>query len=159
MNWDAIGALGELIGAAAVVLTLGYFAIQVKSAKQTAVDSITLQRTKIICDGMMSLAVNDDVRRSFDKISGATALFEQMAPELDMNPDEASRAHYSTTYWFWLHWGQFTSAKSDRDLNELGQLIASYYQIQGVRYMWDRSPWVKPLVDEAFIEFVERQLR
>jgi len=30
MNWDAIGAIGEILGALAVVLTLGYLAIQVK---------------------------------------------------------------------------------------------------------------------------------
>ena len=159
MNWDAIGALGELMGAVAVVLTLGYFAIQVKYAKQTAVDSITLQRTKIICDGMMVLAANDEVRRSFDKVAGTTALFEQMASELDMSADDAARGHYSTINFFWLHWEQFTSAKSERDLNELGQLIESFYQIRGVRYMWDNSPWVKPLVDKAFVEFVERQLK
>lgn len=30
MNWDAIGAIGEILGALAVVLTLGYLAIQVR---------------------------------------------------------------------------------------------------------------------------------
>ena len=33
MNWDAIGAVGELIGATAVVLTLGYLAIQLRQAR------------------------------------------------------------------------------------------------------------------------------
>jgi hypothetical protein len=37
MNWDALGAIGELLGAAAVVLTLGYLAIQIRhSNNQTA---------------------------------------------------------------------------------------------------------------------------
>ena len=30
MNWDAIGAVGEVIGAVAVVLTIGYLAKQTK---------------------------------------------------------------------------------------------------------------------------------
>lgn len=30
MNWDAIGAVGELAGALTVVLSLGYLAAQVK---------------------------------------------------------------------------------------------------------------------------------
>ena len=30
MNWDALGAIGEVIGAIAVVLTLGYLAVQIK---------------------------------------------------------------------------------------------------------------------------------
>ncbi len=32
MNWDAIGAIGELIGAAAVVITLAFLAYQVSTA-------------------------------------------------------------------------------------------------------------------------------
>ena len=30
MNWDAIGAIGEIIGAIAVVATLGYLAVQIR---------------------------------------------------------------------------------------------------------------------------------
>src|SRR5210317_2489400 len=36
MNWDAIGAIGEIIGAAAVVLTLGYLAIQIRQSTKLA---------------------------------------------------------------------------------------------------------------------------
>jgi len=31
MNWDAIGAVGEVIGALALVGTLGYLAVQIRS--------------------------------------------------------------------------------------------------------------------------------
>ena len=34
MNWDAVGAMGELFGALAVVLTLGYLAVQVRQNSQ-----------------------------------------------------------------------------------------------------------------------------
>jgi hypothetical protein len=30
MNWDAVGAIGEIVGAAAVVATLGYLALQIR---------------------------------------------------------------------------------------------------------------------------------
>jgi hypothetical protein len=33
MNWDAIGAIGELVGASAVVVTLVYLAVQVKHGR------------------------------------------------------------------------------------------------------------------------------
>ena len=29
MNWEALGAIGEIVGAVAVVLTLGYLAVQI----------------------------------------------------------------------------------------------------------------------------------
>jgi len=43
MNWDAIGAVGEILGAIAVFLTLAYLAIQIrqntKAVQASAVDS------------------------------------------------------------------------------------------------------------------------
>ena len=42
MNWDAIGALGELLGALAVILTLGYLAAQIRQNTRT-VRSATAQ--------------------------------------------------------------------------------------------------------------------
>jgi hypothetical protein len=35
MNWDAIGAIGEIVGAIAVVATLGYLAVQTRYARQS----------------------------------------------------------------------------------------------------------------------------
>ena len=44
MNWDAIGAVGEVLGALAVVLTLAYLAIQIRQntaiAKMAAMQNI-----------------------------------------------------------------------------------------------------------------------
>jgi len=36
MNWDAIGAVGELLGSLAVFVTLGYLAVQVRHARAEA---------------------------------------------------------------------------------------------------------------------------
>ena len=36
MNWEAISAIGEIVGAAAVVLTLGYLAIQIRQSTKLA---------------------------------------------------------------------------------------------------------------------------
>jgi hypothetical protein len=36
MNWEAIGAVGEIIGAAAVVATLGYLALQTRQSNKLA---------------------------------------------------------------------------------------------------------------------------
>ena len=34
MNWDAIGAVGELLGSTAVFVTLGYLALQMRQASR-----------------------------------------------------------------------------------------------------------------------------
>jgi len=33
MEWDAVGAIGEVLGSVAVLVTLGYLAVQVKHAR------------------------------------------------------------------------------------------------------------------------------
>jgi hypothetical protein len=35
MNWEALGAIGEIVGAVAVVLTLGYLAVQIRQNTRT----------------------------------------------------------------------------------------------------------------------------
>ena len=51
MNWDALGAIGELVGAAAVVLTLGYLAVQIrqssKSSRQQSYNDLVTRRVNI----------------------------------------------------------------------------------------------------------------
>ena len=51
MNWDAIGAVGETVGALAVLLTLVYLAMQIrqntKSVQAAAVDSANTQVSRI----------------------------------------------------------------------------------------------------------------
>ena len=44
MDWEAIGAVGEILGAIAVVATLAYLAIQIRHAKETAADVNRLSR-------------------------------------------------------------------------------------------------------------------
>ena len=36
MNWDAVGALAELLGSLAVVISIAYLAIQIKQGAKTA---------------------------------------------------------------------------------------------------------------------------
>ena len=35
MNWEALGAIGEVVGAAGVIVTLGYLAIQIRQNAQS----------------------------------------------------------------------------------------------------------------------------
>lgn len=73
MNWNAIGAIGELLGAAGVIITLVYVAIQLReNAKATRVDtadrvlrSVTASQSRLIQDGELA----DIVRRGTQDLS------------------------------------------------------------------------------------------
>jgi hypothetical protein len=63
INWDALGAIGEIVGAAAVVLTLAYLAMQIRQNTRT----VKAASHHAITDSMnhisISIAQNPDVAR------------------------------------------------------------------------------------------------
>ena len=70
MNWDALGAIGEIIGAIAVVITLGFLAIQIRYSTRSMDESNRLQRATAIdrhADSVNrwrgSLSENEDLAR------------------------------------------------------------------------------------------------
>jgi len=68
MNWDAIGAVGEIIGAAAVVVTLMYLSIQTRQANLLARASAMLQIQNQIATHRGSLAHDADLARILLKV-------------------------------------------------------------------------------------------
>lgn len=56
MNWDALGAIGEIVGSAAVVLTLAYLAIQTKNNSQVARSNSTNQSRTALTEIMSMIA-------------------------------------------------------------------------------------------------------
>jgi len=55
MNWDAIGAIGEMIGAVAVVITLVYLAIQVRQDTKSVRASTYQSVAEALADGSYKL--------------------------------------------------------------------------------------------------------
>ena len=59
INWDALGAVGEILGAIGVIATLGYLAIQISHANKLA--SWQTHKSAVEANAMtMNLIVNDD---------------------------------------------------------------------------------------------------
>jgi hypothetical protein len=78
MNWEAIGAIGEIVGATAVVLTLIYVAIQIKqntaASRAQAINQINSQ-----WGGLMSqIATNE----------GLAKIYRKATEGGDLGPDE-----------------------------------------------------------------------
>ena len=65
MNWDAIGAIGEITGAIAVVLTLGYFGIQIRAAREAAADTNRLHRSNGVREIMLASIGKRSGNKSF----------------------------------------------------------------------------------------------
>jgi hypothetical protein len=158
VNWDALSAISESLGTFAVLVTLIYLTVQVKDSKSASADTNRIERAVGIREGLMSLAENDNLRSSFDKANGMLGFYEGMASEFNISTDDAARSHYYSIYWFWLHWGQFSSSTEKRDLLELEILIRGLYSTPVYYYCWNNSPWVKPIIEAAFVEYVDALL-
>ena len=61
MNWDAIGAVGEIVGAAAVVLTLLYLALQVRGQNRQSRSMSAKELVREMNEGRALLLVNESL--------------------------------------------------------------------------------------------------
>ncbi len=159
MNWEAISAIGEITGAIAVVITLGYFALQIRSARETAADTNRLQRSNGVREIMLATMASRDVRAAIEHALGTSSLHEKFASELEVTHDEANIAHWLLLSWFWLHWGQYASTTTQKDIDELKNVVKIFYSNPGVHKIWSNSPFAKPALESDFVNFVEEVLR
>jgi hypothetical protein len=78
MNWDAIGAIGELIGAITVMVTLVYLVIQLKQNTKALKSSTFQEISNVMAQNWEVAIANPDVAELFLKTaSGLDALDEK----------------------------------------------------------------------------------
>lgn len=155
MNWDAIGALAEGVGALAVVITLAYLAIQVRYAKSAAADTNRLMRASGVRDMTLAQAQNDQLRKSVVRTFKTDSFYEEFAKEFDVERIDAERTDYVAQYYFWLHWGQYSTTSTERDMMELRNIISSFYSQPAILYSWENGPFGKIMFDDDFVAFVD----
>ncbi len=159
MAWDAIGAIGEILGALAVVATLAYLAVQVRFAKKVAAETNRLTRGKGVCDAVLVQATNDNLRESMTKTYGLEYWYQQFADEFDVSLEDAGRSDSMHVYWFWLHWAQWSSTNDDKGLAELTNVVRSFYANPAILYSWNHTPMGgRTIMETGFVKFVEDAL-
>jgi hypothetical protein len=158
MNWEAIGAIGEIVGAAAVIITLIYLASQVRYAKNATLDQNRLTRSSAIREIILSTANNDSLRVAQMTNWGLESYYDSLAVEFGTDPVEASRNECANAAYFWMYWGQWASSHEKSDIVELEHVMVRLFSLPGVRHTWDLSPLGKVLLDEDFVRFVDEVL-
>jgi hypothetical protein len=78
MNWDAIGAIGEVIGATAVVLSLIYLATQVRVSNRLARAEAWRTPNSDLNSLNASFAANPIFRTAFYKVTAENAIRSEM---------------------------------------------------------------------------------
>lgn len=151
--------IGEIIAAVAVVLTLGYLALQVRHAKLVAADVNRHYRAEGIREILLATATDPAFAQLWMKSTPFQSVYDDIAKELNITPDEAKQVDFIGVYWMWLHWGQYASITTQADLAELEHLISELYSVPPQSVSWKRSPWGRPLLDKSFVDFVDGAIR
>ena len=153
MNWDAIGAVGEILGAIAVVATLLYLARQIRAQQASSADANRIQRGIGVRDMMMAMAENPGMSSSWAKTNGLAEIHSEIAQELGATTDEAESVINMSFYWMWLHWTQWASSSTDRDMEELRHVVGLWYSAPPMSIVWRLHPNVA-LFEPEFRDFV-----
>jgi hypothetical protein len=142
MNWDAIGAIGEIVGALAVLVTLIYLAVQIRHAKKQIELNGIQERARFVVDVMMPIAADPSL---------ASIMMKAGHPpygEFGLDPEEAQR------FGAWCHaWMQMAQANhyllpegTHDDLLKLWLLLPAWAEF------WDKN---KGVFDSEFVDRME----
>ena len=91
MNWEAIGAIGELVSGAAVIATLLYLAIQVKETRKVALAATYQSRAAIRQQNHLTVARSDEFAALFTRIESDNGVGFDPAKVSDLSRTEQIR--------------------------------------------------------------------
>jgi hypothetical protein len=156
MNWDAIGAIAEMLGATAILVTLVYLAVQIKYAHLTSTDTNRSNRVVGIRELNSNLVIDRDARAAWNKAMGPVQrkLINEAAETLELNFDEASIVVLQGWNWMFTHWTQFRSVKTPEDEEELKNIVTVWYGENPMRALID-NPIFRNSFDPEFVTFVD----
>jgi hypothetical protein len=150
------GAIGELISGVAILVTLLYLAVQVKSARISATDANRANRVAGIHHINNRIFENQELQQAWLKSAGPgyTQVHADLSVELGISIDEAMLVQISGSDWVWLHWAQFRSVKTKEDEVELRNIITTWYGENPMKALISH-PTMRLFFDVDFIEFVD----
>ena len=123
------GAIGEIVGAVAIPVTLVYLATQVRHARHTVTDANRTSRVEGIRELNGLLMANAEVRAAWNRGMGPghRRLHDDIAQSLGLSVDEASIVITQGYSWAFTHWAQHRSRKSPEDEKELTNIAKAWY--------------------------------
>ena len=134
MNWDAIGALSESIGATAVVITLIYLAIQVRNQTKESILTATRDLSRDYLDTVESITSDKEV---FELYLRALTAYEDLPHEERIRISMIFFRIFRVSELRYLH---YSSRKVDTVHFETGQLpIKELMKSPGLKAWWENN--------------------
>ena len=106
MNWEAIGAIGEIVGALAVVTTLLYLSVQIRESRKVSVAEGSSKGMELHSNWRNTLLQNTDAAATLAKANVGEELSERERVQLQFLSDELFFASVISNE-FSVHSGSF----------------------------------------------------
>ena len=142
MNWEAIGAIGEIFSGIAVLATLVYLAVQVRQAKKQIALTGIQERARQLQNVMLPIATDPSL---------ASIIIKAGHPpfgEFGLDPEEAHR--FGAWSHAWMQWAQanhyLLPEGADDELMKLWLLLPAWAEF------WEKN---KGIFDTEFVERME----
>jgi hypothetical protein len=164
VNWDAIGAIGQMLGSVAVFVTLAYLSVQVRQAKQevqraTALDRAATGRelslARATSDSLCALRIKSRIAFGQEKSS---IPFVARAIDGRLIEDEAYALYFEELAWWYprvpaIQYIDHLPAAERDVFNEL--LRRNYGNLEPGRTWYERT---KPILNADAVRYVDRVL-
>lgn len=150
MNWDAIGAIGEVAGAVGVILTLAYLARQMRINTIALKNETTRDAMQMIIDSYSTVIADGEV---------ASIYLRGLQDFAALSEEEQIRFHYVCVQRLQaatvnLSFKQFRDRQSRREIEtELKPWIARMLRNPGFRQWWESRG--REVFLPEFVSFVE----
>jgi len=153
MNWEAIGATGEVLGAAGVIITLAYLALQIRQNSEHIEHNVRSQRLAASASLHQSLM---EIRLAFLRDPELLRIFGQGRKDPDaLSPSELARFMVSCTLLFeQLAFAFDRRREGVGDWSSFEHYLTDYASAPGVQVWWDRHG--RKIFSAAFVAEVER---
>ena len=94
MNWEAIGAIGEIVGAFGVIITLIYLALQIKQNSKTIEAQMYQARSEVSANRYGQIADSPYLAAIYTKLDSEKGQFDPKKVD-DLSAEELTRLKYS----------------------------------------------------------------
>jgi len=133
MNWNAVGVVGEIVGAVAVVVSLIYLAKQIRQGTQVARSSMRHGITDSAMIGGRCLAENDDLAE----------LLQRHIDGDDLQPHQYLRlqafAYMTTRNWENIHFQYLSGMLTHHEWQAFRKNLKTLYQARMWKDYWSRE--------------------
>ena len=153
-NWEAIGAIGEIAGSSAVLLSLIYIAVQLRDTKRNAARTAALELHQAMAGTVLGTPQIAEIIAKVSEVDGASDVLTELQTTYNLTGGEAVLyARFLSTGWRTLELDYLT--RGEKITQPIERLLSqpSYYRLFETNNKFYDAGFVK------FVESVRRSIR